>query len=270
MSNGQQFTEFLSKHLVAFEYRYRSFNNGELFHTGKNVISGFIIEFHDRWFFVTAGHCFRDLDKLIRDGDIVIDGVGLADFYNSDATNFMNVPYWYEPESAWLVEEPRVGLDFAILPPLPALISVGLHANGIRPITRENWVHQDEVTFHHFRVLGFPVEDIGGNLRRAMLVPIVRIDPATIDDVSSNWWFAGRIHPDLDSQPIDMDRMSGGPIFGFRIEDGQMLYHVVGLQSRWKKSDRIILGCSMLSFAEHAHEILGEFFNEDEGTTMPE
>ena len=48
-----------------------------------------------------------------------------------------------------------LGLDFALIP-LPDLIRAAFEKNRIIPVSRENWIHQPEVTFSQFRILGFP------------------------------------------------------------------------------------------------------------------
>jgi len=182
--------------------------------------------------------------------------VGFADFYGLDAINRMRVPFWYTPGDAWALEKPSLGFDFGILE-VPQLIAKNLMANGITPIDRVNWVRQHELTFDLYTVLGFPTDQEDPKRgRRSMMVQILRVDPSEIEGASSDLWFAGRIPPELDHLNLDMDRMSGGPIFGFRKHaDGTCTYHVVALQSRWVvPGKKFVLGCSVPEFAEVMHQ----------------
>jgi hypothetical protein len=88
-----------------------------------------------------------------------------------------------------------------------------------------------------------------------MLPVMLRLDAIENERTrrSAPEWFTAKIHPECEIQSIE--GMSGGPIFGFRKNaQGQFLFHVVALQSRWDENQRIIFGCSLPYFAEWLHQ----------------
>lgn len=255
MSKGTDFVKLMSRHFVALSFDYQTFNDdGSLFHEGVNAFSGFIMEFHDRWYWTTAGHCFTETDKLIKSGRIKIHGPQLVDYFGINAKYGHVIPFWYEPGDAVLVNDPYLGLDFGLIP-LPDLIRANLQTNDIIPITRANWAKQKELTFSLYKILGFPVGTVSETGLCPTLVTIERLDDSEIDAKYADSWFVGRVHPEIGE--INIEGMSGGPIYGFRKRnDGQWSYHVVALQSWWLPDSRITFGCSVPMFAEEVHKVI--------------
>lgn len=249
----------MSRHLVALIGEYQSFEaNGELLHEGRFVFSGFVMSFQGRWFWTTAGHCLDEkFDREIRRGTLKILSCGFADYFGSGARSKTIVPYTYEVDCSVNVNKVELGLDFALIP-LPDLIRRNLEHNGIIPVSRENWIHQKDLTFETYKMLGFPSHLVSNAGVRPVMITVNRMESTEVDSKSPPW-FVGT----LDDSIIDFDivGMSGGPIYGFRQrQDGQWSYHVVALQSRWKDR-RITFGCSVPLFAEAVHRFLAQ--NED-------
>ena len=106
--NAQDFLKFMSRHLVALIAQYESFDDdGHSFHHGVIIYSGFVLSLHDRWFWVTAGHCLKNedataedekgLDDLLRTGKIKLLSTGFADYFGLEAPHQHCVPFSYEP-----------------------------------------------------------------------------------------------------------------------------------------------------------------------------
>jgi hypothetical protein len=262
---------YMSRHFVALACDYESLNDdGSVFHRGTLVVSGFLIELYGRVFWGTAGHCLKDeLDKRIDEGQIRVVGGGFMDYFGHEATHFHMVPFTYEAHCAWYVEEPEVGMDFALLL-LNELDVAAFLKNKLIPVTRDNWVHQANLTFDFYRMLGIPKDEVnpgkghGDVLVRQAMVAINRVssdeagDPPPDAEVPSDAWFVGRI--DSEAPIKNIKGMSGGPIYGFRKDAaGNLLYHVVALQSRWWDQSRTIFGCSVPAFAEAVYRQIDEF-----------
>ena len=274
MSTDDAFLRFMSRNLVAFAGAYRSFENGQPLHTGMFVFSGCVIEIEGRAFWVTAGHCLKEyLDEPIARGDMQVFKTGFLDNFNDRATNSLRIPFEYESGCAIYMDRESLGLDFGLIP-LDHLTVQNLRANGVEFIQRSNWRQQDQVQFEQYVIVGFPSHlqedsvDSQGNVHgsgETVMVPIERVDPASIDNPRPETWFVGRI-PD-DCQIESVEGMSGGPIFGFaRDSQGQLGYHVVAIQSAWRPGQRIVFGCSVPMVAEAIVETLREIDNQSEST----
>lgn len=271
--SGTNVVSFMSRHFVALACEYETINTDGTIH-GRDaaVYSGFLIEIYGQMFWVTAGHCLKEeLDENIDKGVLRVTGGGFMDYFGQDAQHFHRVPFTYEPHSAIYADDPESGLDFALLK-LDELQERSFAANGLAPITRENWVHQPDLTFDFYRMLGIPKQCVfrGKTLGDVTVQQaMVAVNRMAIDEVCeppfgvkvpSDAWFVGRIDPGAEIS--DIRGMSGGPIYGFRRnEAGRLTYHAVALQSRWWRESRTIFGCSIPYFAEAIHRQIDEFAN---------
>lgn len=265
---------FMSRHFVALACEYESVaSDGSVFHQGTTVFSGFLMELHGRVFWVTAGHCLKDeLDANIGKGILRITGGGFIDYFGHEATHEHIVPFTYEPRCALYIDEPENGLDFAIIM-MDTLQERAFAANKLIPVSRTNWIHQPELTFDFYLMLGIPAHRVfpGKTARdvkvQQAMVAVNRLSPDEVGvpppgvDVPSTAWFIGRIDPQAAIK--DIKGMSGGPIYGFRLgEAGKLTYHVVALQSRWWDTSRTVFGCSVPYFAESVHRQMDDFIQE--------
>jgi hypothetical protein len=268
--NQKSAVSFMSRHFVALACEYETINrDGSIHGRGTAVYSGFLMQIYGRTFWVTAGHCLKDeLDTNIDKGTLRVTGGGFLDYFGHEAAHRHIVPFTYEAHTGLYIEEPKNGLDFALLM-LDELQEGNFAANKLVPITRENWIHQPRLTFDFYRMLGIPnsvfpdktLEEV--NILQAMIA----VDRVTIDevgepppdaDVPPDAWFIGRLDPGAEIK--DIRGMSGGPIYGFRRDDaGNLRYHAVALQSRWWDQSRTIFGCSIPYFAEAIHRQIDEF-----------
>lgn len=267
---------FMSRHFVALTCEYEIYQkDGTVKDRGTLVYSGFLLELHGFQFWVTAGHCIKDeLHAGLSSGQMRIVGGSFMDCFGFEANHKQSIPYTYELGDSYFVEQPELGLDFALIP-LNDLLAKGFAANNLIPITRKNWVHQPNLTFEFYRMLGIPkdrvIKQVGKNgvMQTYVGQAMVALDAISPDDLGeppddvkgspSPAWFTGRLDPGCKIESLK--GMSGGPIYGFRRDkDGNLLYHVVALQSRWWPKPRTVFGCSMTVFAEEVYRQLGEFF----------
>jgi hypothetical protein len=254
--------DFMSRHFVALIIPCETFNNdGSFYRVGALHFSGFVLALHGRLYWVTAGHCFRDTDKLIADGVVrVLEGGGFVDYLGYEATHRQPYPFSYVPNCGCYLYKPDLAIDCGLIP-LDILQTRCFLANKVAPITRENWIHQHRLSFDFYKMLGVPEDGVlqealpNGSIDigvRPTMVAVNRLDPSEVDDGQAGW-FVGQIDPGA-SELKTVKGMSGGPIYGFRRDDnGQLTYHVVALQSWWRDRSRTIFGCSFPMFAEQLH-----------------
>jgi hypothetical protein len=156
-----------------------------------------------------------------------------------------------------------MGLDFAIIR-LDSLKVKAFLANDLLFIARENWLDQQHLEFDSYLMLGL-IGDPRLEAKRNQtilhnnqaMIPAKQIRRDEIDELPhgmtklpSEEWFIGKIPKNRKIPTIQ--RMSGGPIYGFRYDDQKrLMYHVVALQSRWWTKSRIIFGCGRLRLPEY-------------------
>jgi len=266
------FIDFMGKHLVVLSGVAERFENGKHVRTDGFKLSGWILRLHDEFYWVTAGHCLGNLDDGIRGGTLRIIECGFADYFGDNARYGHNIPFSYELGCGFYIDDDAQALDFGVIP-LNHITVLNLIANGVKAIGRENWEKQHAMVFEHYKMLGVPAHlsqfsiSPGGEFSdkvQPIMIAIERVDPASIPNPLPEGWFVGRMYPKFSID--DIAGMSGGPIYGFRrLSDGQFVYHVVALQSRWRKDSRIIFGCPVPRFAEWLHEELDLFISAGQG-----
>lgn len=277
--SAKEIVGFLGRHLVVLACDFEVLKpDGSISHRDVAVYCGFLLELHDYLFWVTAGHCLKDdLDARIFDGSVRVVGGGFMDYFGHEASHWHLVPFIYECGRGFYVEQPKYGLDYALIA-LDSLKAKALAANGVKVVSRHNWIHQPNIQFDFYRMLGIPKDQVhrrrlpDGTVDvqvRPVLAALHRIDrsvltewPSGMTTAPSDDWFIGRLDPQVDLETLE--GMSGGPIYGFRRNaEGQLTYHVVALQSRWWTKSRTIFGCSVPLFAEQVHEMLGDIIKGD-------
>jgi hypothetical protein len=145
------------------------------------------------------------------------------------------------------------GLDFGFISIHPYYRRL-LEANQVVVLDEQHWQHLHEATFTSYGVLGIPREWVRAQVRSTfsetcitstaapVFFPVAWVDDPPAELLNTTCpRFIGRL-PDL--IPLEsIDGMSGGPIFGFRQENGSLRYWIVAIQSSWRKNEKIICGC---------------------------
>jgi hypothetical protein len=260
--------KLLSRHFVALACAYE-FRNADGSMTRHSVpFSGFLLGMHGYFFWVTAGHCLDELEKLHARKDIKILGEAFLDSFGYGAVHKEPPPFRYETGCGYHLDDPQNALDFALIPLNPLLIRA-FEANNLVPITRENWVHQQDLTFDFYMMLGIPADSVtsklhdGGTITTVLSTKMLSIDRIRFEDLGdtpsgaeaapTDAWFIGRLSRQRKTKNIE--GMSGGPIYGFRRDrKGRISYHVVALQSRWWDKWGTVFGCSLPGFAELVYQ----------------
>lgn len=264
-SNLDHLMQTMGQHLIVYTGYYESFNpDGSRLGEGILALSGFLLAIGERHFWVTAGHCLKDvLEEPLKSKTLKLYSTAFADYFGLTVGNKLPIPHTYLPGDGFYIEDVERGLDFGIVPLGPLTVQ-GFRTNGIKDVERGDWLTDRDTKFDHYKMYGIPAcytqfaVSAGGRPSGGIQPAMVAIDPIdrlSDDNPLSNEWFVGRIHPDATIP--DIRGMSGGPIYGFtRVGEKAWTYKVVALQSRWNRRTRVIFGCSLQAMAKALSEAL--------------
>jgi hypothetical protein len=240
--SDKAFLKHLGQHLVAIcgSYVQSAAKGQSQFYS----YTGTVFEIQGRWCIATAGHCLRQLEEATSSPQLRVESQVLADCFGPNATNNMPLPFKPLEEGFLYVDED--GLDFGLIL-ISDLWKQNLERNGIIPFTSKQWHFPTTQGFEGYAIVGFPDEYTGtvvSNEQEPLIghvkpcyVPIARLP----NDTSNSFpRFMGQILDKGNQQSIV--GMSGGPIFGFFREGGQVKYLLLALQSTWDKRSTVF-GC---------------------------
>ncbi|MDX8522071.1 hypothetical protein [Mesorhizobium dulcispinae] len=248
-------SDFFGRHLLAICVTYRLRNSSEDQSPLFAAYNGTLIEISGATCFLTAGHVLADLQEKLEDDRIEIIDVVLADTFSQDQVSDKPVPFDVRNERFYIVDDKQQGLDFGAIPLRPYYTNL-LALNGTIALDEKQWIHQHEVLFDGYAMLGLPqqltspaVDSSGTASVSPSLFWVMRHEnPPEGTPQTTYPRFVAQLGNDL---PVtDIKGMSGGPIFGFRIEgENAVRYWVVALQSSWLPTSRIIFGCPLPTMA---------------------
>ena len=224
------------------------------------VFSGFLVDVGGAWFYVTAGHILRDIRAALGAG-ATFDSWCLGDQTAGNRFKNTGVPYAFDVERWLVIENEENGLDYATVV-LEDMYCQLLKAGGAIPIDQEAW--GDHVTDHdQWALVGVPAETVSFDGRtiisaRVVITPIEQIDKPTIARQKAQNQFYGRLQDDSIDVVNNIDGMSGGPIFALKKSEGVWRYTVIGVQSGWYPSRRIITACPFISLGMALEQIVAE------------
>jgi hypothetical protein len=216
------------------------------------VFSGFLVDINGAWFYVTAGHILKNIKKSLEAGG-TFDIWRFDDQTASQKFNGRAIPYSFEIGDWIVLEDADTGLDYAALP-LRDLYRQGLKAGGACPIGREAW--GDHTAEHDFRALvGIPSETVEYDnetiiTARIVIAPVTPSEQPPMAQKKAENQFYSKL-PDGSEQFFkDVDGMSGGPIFAIKKVDGIWMYWVIGVQSAWYPTSKILVACPFSFFGQ--------------------
>ena len=263
-SNARDFTEFFSRHLIGLcWYEGPVDEDGNFTRTPIfRCASGFLLQVEDRYCLVTAGHVLTEIADRLEANGHAAQQHSLFDIWSPRCTVKERIPFDFTDASAIVQNDPTLGIDIAVIE-LPELYLKTL-SQTIEPFTHERWIHQSDVEFDFYAILGIPAEaatqEVGGmsitTYPQPQVIFVEGAQPVVEGEGKIRLpQFFGKILP---GDPIgDIGGTSGGPILGFRKnEDGQLHYWPVAVQSRWRSASRTITGTSLPHFAMALHEWL--------------
>lgn len=226
----------------------------------KGIVTFFVLSVAGNWFLITAGHCIRNLEKLISAGyqitqSYLIESLGL------EARHREAIPFHYEGvQPIYLNIDDGLELDYGFIH-LSTYYKELLQKNNIQPFDETTWRLQPRILDFYFLV-GLP-EDLGVvNNDTIELAPILLV-VNKIHEVPDNYpkselpLFYGHIqlHEDITT----IKGMSGGPILGFyENEIGELKYWLIAVQSHWFPSTQVIVAYPTLPLGEFLDSVLSE------------
>ncbi len=200
------------------------------------VLSGSIFDYRGLWFLATAGHVLSNLDKIVRSGGQLT--IALFDGWSADKASPVPVPLHYDPAWAFSYDDNKI--DFGIIL-LPENTRALLESNGVQPIGPQHHNHEpDDDRFERCAVLGIPsssqsARPDGDMIALGMAPTLVQLEhrfeiPEPVLKKGVPLWY-GRFLREDEPDFGGMDGMSGGPVFGFRVQDdGGIWFQVIGIQ----------------------------------------
>ena len=210
------------------------------------VFSGFLVEAGGVWFYVTAGHILRHVRTSLKVG-------GEFDVWRLDDQTAGNqfraaVPYAFDIDKWLVIEDEVLGLDYAAVS-IDTIYRMQLEAGGAVPIGKAAW--GDHNTEHdQWALVGIPSETVAYDQKTIITgrIVVIPLDPAEesplIGRKAENQFYA-RLK-DL-GNIMDIDGMSGGPVFALKKVENRWKYKVIGVQSGWYRSTRTIVACPFAS-----------------------
>jgi len=260
---GPQFLSMFMKHIVCLSWvdvKSEPDGNGNResdYAPSTFVVPSFVVSIKDMWFLVTAGHILKDLQSRLDSGRCISKSRLYAGFGSDPSSepipfNLGDTPQWYVYED---------GLDYAVIPLRPAFVNP-LVADGIVALNENHWKDYSQED-GEFYLLGFPTQtqDISitssgerGNININFTCPLLPVfplsDPPDVLKRDHERFYAkvpnGIMH-DPSVKLTDIDGMSGGPIFVIKwIDDDNIEYWLLAVQSGWHQTTRILAACPIL------------------------
>lgn len=241
------FHKWISRHLVSLVIKYWHVDEKGKQSDGPFVTasSGTILSIANMWFYVTAGHVIRDLNKLTTHSKVKLENTFFIDSLGFDARHTNNIPFNYnESYRSWTFEN---GMDFGLIVLGPNERRL-MQANGIVPVPVTDWLLHDIDKCNAFALLGIPHQyvklekrETEGLMTGTVLMSLKRMKrlPRGAEKTPIKR-FVAKIMKIGNLQSIE--GMSGGPIFGFEQRGDQYYGHIIAIQSKCL-DNKYVFGC---------------------------
>lgn len=214
------------------------------------VFSGFVVDIHDEWIYVTAGHILRDIQSAVAMGS-TFDVWRLDDQTAGNRFEGKAVPYDFNPDTWLVLQDDISGLDYATVH-LSDYYRRQLEAGGVTPIRKHVWSNH-LVESDYWVLVGIPSESVvydGESIIRARVV-VAPLSPCETPELArkkaENQFYASPLEGSEEFFE-DADGFSGGPVFALRHVADKWLYSVIGVQSAWYRGSKIMAICPFESF----------------------
>ena len=197
--------------------------------------SGFVAEIGGRWWWVTAGHVIKAIDEAVAAN--VVEGFRLLDQFDGPH-KVGEIPFDYAGARKFYQDDEARGIDFGMIELAPHYMAL-LKANGITAASRETWnmvrfgQYESPFWMYGFPTDGQPVQINGPGFVSAKPVPGViavhRPAKKSKDVVKAQYM---RLRGVVSDDAGEIDGMSGGPIFGMRVDTrGVLRTRILAIQS---------------------------------------
>ena len=240
--------QFFCRHLIGLCVTYRhNTEEDEQKPDRFAACSGTLIMIEGAVRFLTAGHVIEAPDELRTSEQAEITSAMLADTFGLNRICDQPIPFDLKNARLFYVDDEEAGLDFGVIAPDAYYVRL-LAKNGVVALSEENWIHQGNVSFDGYAMLGLPEEfggdrvtEDGNGLVCPTMFRVVKLDAPPEGTPPTRYpRFIGRIDRELAINSVK--GMSGGPIFGFSLGP-QVRYWIVALQNSWRPVERIVFAC---------------------------
>lgn len=251
------------RHFVALMYRLR---RGTERH--DNHVSCFVVELAGAWFLITAGHWIKKredgLERALAAG-YALERIQLVDSFAGKTSTPLPITFDLSEWAAMYDDDQ--GIDFAALP-LNPLFRRGLEAAGVTAIEPHAMGPAQFYDDSQLVLAGVPRESFklkrNDGLMKFFLVPLTEYDGHDLP-VKGESVLAKMAENPAAGEPHhveDIAGMSGCPVFRVVNKAGSpKKYWLVGIQSGWYSSRRVIRFCSLDRFVA-ALEEAGQRFTQ--------
>jgi hypothetical protein len=259
------FVRFFSRHLVALNVACDGPDGTQV----ADAYSCFLLEIRGACILVTAGHSLKslyaELPKRTGVKASLFDGWKQGAHQQPLPFNLLGAPHFVVDEG---------GLDLGVIA-LPPLHVRNLKANGIKPFDERGWRDPPPSSeMIQYAVVGLPEQFIerrttGSGTAHISVNPtflyLEGVEPPA-EMKRSFPCFYGRLgdnlyNPNTGGILESVVGFSGGPIIGFFKRpggSGELRYHLVAVQSAWRKDLRIVVGPLMSVVASALGNALSE------------
>ena len=243
------FVRFFSQHLVALNVACDSPGGVQV----ADAYSCFVLEIGDECFLVAAGHSLMALYAELPKRTGV--KASLFDGWMRTASQ-EPIPFDLLGATRFVVDENGLDLGVIHLPPLHVR---NLRANGIKPFDEKGWREPPPSSeMVRYAVIGLPERFIERETMKSGAAR-VSVNPTFVylegvdapEDMKRSFpCFYGKLpdklyNPNAGVSLEDMAGFSGGPIIGFSKRphgDGELRYHLIAVQSAWRRDHRVVVG----------------------------
>lgn len=225
-----------------------------------HVFSGFLMDVKGEWFYMTAGHILRDIRIALKGGS-TFDIWRLGDQTAGNRFQDTAVPYGFDIDQWFVLEDAASGLDYATVR-ITGLYRKQLEAGGVTALDKNTW--GDHLTAHdHWVLVGIPKETVSYDGKtiissRFVMAPITSTEAPPFAERRAENKFYARLADDSERVVNNIDGMSGGPVFLLRLVDDIWKYNVIGVQSSWYPSSRVVAVCPITTFGEALEPLVEE------------
>lgn len=225
-----------------------------------HVFSGFVVAVKGEWFYMTAGHILRDIRHALEGGS-KFDIWRFGDQTAGNRFRDTAIPYDFDLEKWFVLEDADAGLDYATVH-IGGLLRQLLEAGGVTALDRNAW--GDHVTEHeHWVLIGIPRETVAYDGKtiisaRVVMAPLIPTDAPSLAEQKAENQFYAQLADDSEAFVRDVDGMSGGPVFMLHRVGETWKYKVIGVQSAWYRSSRVVAVCPFSSFGQALEPVVEE------------
>ncbi len=240
-SEDKQYLSFLLKHIVCIAGVYENLEDKSIH---GYVYSAFVMNRNDNIFIVTAGHNIVNLENALEDKNIRMLSCKLIDSVHPEAQHKLSLPFMLSAHEYQRLDSG--GIDIAIIK-LNQLEQQALLGNKIVPFNVYSQSFTKDDAFAFVGIIGFPQEYIkvgAGTIAFVpTLSPVLPIDSSMVESsVMDKYKYTVMTCKLVDqNQPSSFKGVSGAPVFAFKEIDGKMVYEIIGIQSEWLPSSRIVI-----------------------------